>query len=83
MCVYSELLPRIPNDGESHLWVGLGLLFPQFLGLLEISELLGETRQLLAEVQWEWQANDGEWREYAPTENRMIEVGVAIFANII
>lgn len=42
--------------------------------MLEISELLGETRQLLTEVQWEWQANDGEWREYAPTENRMIEV---------
>ena len=44
------------------------------VGLLEINELLGETRQLSTEVRWEWQANDGEWREYAPTENRMIEV---------
>ena len=45
-------------------------------GLLEINELLGDTRQLSTEVQWEWQANDGEWKEYAATENRMIEVRV-------
>ena len=50
-------------------------------GLLEISELLGETRQLSTEVQWEWQANDGEWKEYAATENRMIEVWASIFAD--
>ena len=46
-------------------------------GLSEISEILGEGRRYLAEVMWEWQSNDGEWREYAPTESRMIEVGVA------
>ena len=45
-------------------------------GLSEISEILGEGRRYLTEVQWEWQSNDGEWREYASTESRMIEVSV-------
>ena len=47
-----------------------------FTGLSEIGEILGEGRRYLTEVQWEWQSNEGEWREYAPTESRMIEVGV-------
>ena len=43
----------------------------------EISEIFGE-RRYLTEVQWEGQSNDGEWREYASTESRVIEVGVTV-----
>ncbi|XP_065888621.1 E3 ubiquitin-protein ligase TRIP12-like isoform X2 [Dysidea avara] len=71
-----ELALRSP--GEVYEIISLASeLLPQIPndGLSEIGEILGEGRRYLTEVQWEWQSNEGEWREYAPTESRMIEAG--------